>query len=466
MRSFAIKISAVAVTCTALLFTGCKKGDAYYTNPNLPTDATVKNLLSALEVSTMNSYESDIARSSSILIQHTAGVDNPVNQVNNYQLLENQLNPSWTQLYQAINTGEILVAKSATSPRYRGIAKVCLALNWGLLTDIWGDVPYTEAVSGVKFPKYDSQEQVLNGIQTLLDEAITDLQSANADNVIITGADDLIFSGDAGKWTKTAWTLKARYLNRLSKKPGYNPAAILDALSKGITNIADDCMAKHGKSGTESNQWWAFQRQRATNCRAAQPFVDSIKLRPADARLAKYFHPYNNGEIVGSPINTTTQAASGWGAYMIGPADDAATPFLEGNAETPAPLVTSFEALFIGAEVLARQGTRQDEAAIALNNAIKASYLKVTGTEDAPIANYNSGTVNLGRVMYEKWIAMFGQCEAYSDYRRTGMPALTPNSAPGPGSAIPKRFPTPTIERSANPNAPTPAVSLPVWWAE
>lgn len=465
MRSFAIKISAVAVTCTALLFTGCKKGDEYYTNPNLPTDATVKNLLTALEVSTMNSYESDIVRSSSILIQHTAGVDNPVNQVNNYQLLENQLNPSWTQLYQAINTGDILVDKAANSPRYRGIAKVCLALNWGLLTDIWGDVPYTEAVSGSKFPKYDSQEKVLDGIQALLDEAITDLQSANADNVIIAGADDVIFSGDAGKWTKTAWTLKARYLNRLSNKSNYNPAAILEALSKGITNSADDCMTKHGKSGTESNQWWAFQRQRSTNCRAAKPFVDSIALRPADGRLAKYFHPYN-GSIIGSPIDATTQEASGWGAYIIGGADDASTPFLEGNAEASSPLVTSFEALFIGAEVLARQGPGQAAAAAtALNSAITASYSKVTGATSTDIANYTAGNTDLSRVMYEKWIAMFGQCEAYNDYRRTRMPNLAPNPV-GQGTAIPKRFPTPTIERSANPNAPVTSITIPVWWAE
>jgi hypothetical protein len=466
MRSFAIKISAVAVTCTALLFTGCKKGNEYYTNPNLPTDATVKNLLTALEVSTMNSYESDIARSSSILIQHTAGVDNPVNQVNNYQLQESQLNPSWTQLYQAINTGEILVGKSAASPRYRGIAKICLALNWGLLTDIWGDIPYTEAVSGVKFPRYDSQEKVLEGIQAMLDEAITDLQSANADNIVITGADDLIFSGDAGKWTKTAWTLKARYLNRLSNKPGYNPTAILEALSKGITNSADDCMTKHGKSGTESNQWWAFQRQRATSCRAAKPFVDSIKLRPADGRLAKYFHPYNDS-IVGSPIDATTQAASGWGAYIIGATDDPSTPFLEGNAETSSPLVTNFEALFIAAEVLARQGSSQaNAAATALNNAITASYLKVTGQASTEIANYTIDNINLNRVMYEKWIAMFGQCESYSDYRRTGLPQLQPNIVGGAGSQIPKRFPTPTVERSANPNAPMPLITTPVWWAE
>lgn len=466
MKSFAIKISTCIFTCTALLFAGCKKGDQYYTNPNLPTGATVQNLLTALEVSTINTYESEIARSTSTLIQHSAGVDNQAIQVHNYSLLENQLDISWAQLYAAINTGEILVSKASASPRYRGIAKVCLALNWGLLTDIWGDIPYSEAVSGVRFPKYDSQEDVLNGIQALLDEAITELASANAENLVVTGADDIIFSGDAAKWTKTAWTLKARYLNRLSNKPNYNPAAILEALSKGITSSADDCMGRHGKNGTDANQWWAFQRQR-TYYRAAKPFVDSISLRPADARLTRYFHPYN-GSIVGSPISTTTQAASLWGSYLIGSTDDPATPFLEGNAEVSSPLVTSFEALFIAAEVLARQNSPL--AAETLNNAIKASCAKVTGGafDGSAIATYTPEQTNVGRVMYEKWIAMFGQCEAYSDYRRTGMPTMTVNVAGVTDNhQIPQRFPTPTTERTANPNAPIiSSVLLPVWWAD
>lgn len=463
MKSFAIKISACVAVYSMLLLTGCKKGDEYYTNPNLPTNATVQNLLTSMEVSTMNTYESEIARSASTLAQHSAGVDNVAMQVNNYSLAENQLDISWTQLYHTINTGEILIKKASGSPRYRGIAKVCLALNWGMLTDIWGDVPYSEAVSDVRFPKYDSQESILNGIQALLDEAIVDLQSANADNLVITGADDVIFSGDPGKWTKTAWTLKARYLNRLSNKAGYNPTAILEALSKGITNSADDCMTKHGKSGTENNQWWAFMRQRTSYYRAAKPLVDSIALRPLDQRLNKYFHPYN-GSIVGSPIDAPTQAASSWGAYLIGGSDDPATPFLEGNAEVSTPLVTSVEALFIAAEVLARQ--ENAVASEALNNAIKASCAKA-GFDGSAIAVYTPLNTNLSRVMYEKWIAMFGQVEAYNDYRRTGMPVLGINmSGVTDGHVIPKKFPTPTTERTSNPNAPAVSILDPVWWAQ
>ena len=151
MKALVIKISTCILTCSALLFTGCKKGDEYYVNPNSPTNATLQTLLTALEVSTINSYEGDFARTSGILVQHDAGVDGQAAQVNVYTLAENQFDNQWGQLYQAFNTGNTLVTKAGNdNPRYRGMAKIFLALNLGLLTDYWGDVPYSEAITDVK----------------------------------------------------------------------------------------------------------------------------------------------------------------------------------------------------------------------------------------------------------------------------------------------------------------------------
>lgn len=456
------KLSACLITCATLLFAGCKKGNEYYVNPNAPTNATLQTMLSAVEVSTINSYEGDFARTANILVQHGAGVDGQATQVHVYNLTENQFDNQWAQVYQAINTATLLAEKAGSSnPRYRGLAKILLALNWGILTDFWGDIPYSEAIAGIKFPKYDSQESVLNGIQNLLDQAITDLQSAPADNLLVPASDDIIFNGSSSAWIKTAWTLKARYLNRLSNKSNYDAPAILAALANGISANTEDCMGKHGPAGIESSQWFAFQKQRP-NIKAAKPLVDSMSLRPADTRLSRYFFPVN-GIVTGSPLDVVNPAASVWGAYLYG--DDPATPALDGNPATPSPLVTNFEALFIKAEALVRQGNTVD-ASIALNAAIKASCTKVTAganTGDA-IAVYEASNTSLSRVMYEKWIAMFGQCEAYHDYRRTGFPALTPNTSAS--MPMPKRFPTPASERTANRNAPVPTLTTPVWWAE
>ena len=447
------------ISFTGLFFSlliGCKKDDKYYVNPNDPTSATVQTLLTALEVSTMNSYEGDLTRTAGILIQHGVGADGQATQINGYTLSENQFDNQWGQIYQAINAGYQLLDISGgdANPRYRGITKIVLAMNWGLLTDLWGDIPFSEAVADVKFPKYDSQESVYAGIQTLLSDAITDLGSTDDQNSIAPGSDDVIFGGDAELWTKTAWTLKARYLNRLSKKADYNPADILTALSKGISSEAEDCMSPHGNGDNDHNQWYDYLLARAYIV-ASKPLVDSLALRPDDKRLSFYFGEDSNGDITGSPVDDPDPDVSYWGDYLAK------------GTNTYTPLVTYFEALFIKAEVLARE--EDAGAADALNDAIQASCHKATGGtyDGASIATYTSANTDVSRVMYEKWLAMFGQVEVYTDYRRTGYPALTPNPKGfTDGHIIPKRFPTPLAERTANTNAPTPKITDAVWFAQ
>jgi hypothetical protein len=69
-------------------------------------------------------------------------------------------------------------------------------------------------------------------------------------------------------------------------------------------------------------------------------------------------------------------------------------------------------------------------------------------------------------VILEKWKAMFSEpVEAYSDYRRTGFPVLTPNPS-ALRAYIPKRLPTAQTERTSNPNAPTPDLNTAVWYAQ
>ena len=94
------------------------------------------------------------------------------------------------------------------------MAKVLKAMNLGLATDFWGDVPSKEAGLGLegeaKFnPAFDTQENVIKDIQALLSDAIADLSASDKDLDSPT-TNDLIFGGNAKKWAATAWVLKAR----------------------------------------------------------------------------------------------------------------------------------------------------------------------------------------------------------------------------------------------------------------
>lgn len=440
------------------LLSGCKRGDSFFISPNSPVEVTPGLTLTAIQVSTFNSYEGGLVKDASILIQQNAGVDGQSLPINNYILGENEFDNQWAQLYQALYSCKDLQTKyGAANPYFSGITDVLAAMNWGMLTDLWGDIPFSDALQGKGNnyqSKYDPQEKVITGIIALLDDGIAKLGQPADANELLPGSADLVFGGDPASWIKAANTLKARYLNRLSNKPSYNPAAILTALSNGITSTDEDFISVHGDGPGESNQWFDFQGNREFYIVAALPFVDSMSLRPTDLRLNAYFTAYDStGVRVGSPIDVTTSNASEWGDYLAA------------SSATNVHLVSFMEAKFIEAEVKARQGAA--DASTALNDAIKASCtLATAGAYDgSDIATYTSANTTVDRVIYEKWIALFGSVEPYNDYRRTGFPKLTPNAS-GRLPVIPKRYPTPQGERVANPNAPTVSLTTPVWFAQ
>jgi hypothetical protein len=377
-------------------------------------------------------------------------------QVQQYLLTESDYDNVWGQIYQALNTCKDLQTRyGSANPYYSGMADVLAAMNWGILTDMWGDIPFSDALQGSANnyqSKYDPQEQVITGIVTLLDGAIQKLQQPDGDNELLPGSDDLVFLGDPAAWVKVAYTLKARYLNRLSNKSSYNPVAILDALSNGISTPAEDFITVHGDN-TAANQWYDFQNNRPGYIVASAIFVDSISLRPTDQRLYAYFVANDSGVVTGSQLDVPDVDASPYGTYLAG------------SAATGVRLISYAEAKFIEAEVKARQNAA--DAADVLNEAIMASCSTVTnGAYDgADIAVYTPATTDLSRVMFEKWIALFGTPEGYNDYRKTGFPVLTVNPA-GHLAVIPKRCPTPQAERTGNPNAPTPELTDPVWFAQ
>jgi hypothetical protein len=449
----------------ALLIAGlnsCKKGDDLYINPNLPSTATPATMLSACEVGTFNCLESGAVRIASIFMQNNSGVSGQAVQPEQYQPIESDMDNYWNTLYpNMLNCKLIGDNFGAADPVYRGIARVLFAMNLGLATDMWGDVPYSEAFQGASnlTPHYDPQQSILNDIQTLLDGAIADL--ANTTNNVVPANDDFVFKGNTAAWTKVAWTLKARYYNRLSKKGGFDPNVVLTDLTNGIASNADNCYAIHGTNAPETNQWTSFLNNRLGYVVASQTLIDSMG-NMTDPRTPYYFDTTGQGnKAVGNILGNLNSAVSNWGPYLGG--------FDNMGNLNPAKnivLVSYAEALFLQAEAKARLGDAT--AFTTLNNAIMASVSEVTqgASTGSSIATYTAVNTTVHTIILEKWKAMFADpVESYSDYRRTGFPVLGINPI-GLINYIPKRLPTPEQERTTNPNAPTPALSVPVWYAQ
>jgi hypothetical protein len=370
----------------------------------------------------------------------------------------------WKTLYSGalINCKILIDTLGSKSPNFKGIAEVLYVMNLGLATDMWGDVPNSDALGALSqnyAPQYDNQQKIYNDMQNMLSDAISNLKQPSAGNLFVATSYDYIFSGDAEKWIATAYVLKARYANRLSKKNASQTAtdAIMyldSAYAHGLTSSVNDANARFGPSGNENNQWYAFEDQRGY-VKMGAFFIDMMNTNN-DPRLPFFaltddYDLYSGADV--DPGNATGHE-SGLGDYA-------------GSKTSKAPMVTFIEAKFIEAECRLRTGDLNGSA-LAHNAAVKESILNVTGGSDIVYetahASENSGSIDLTKIMTEKYVALFSQAETWADWRRTGLPVLSPNPN-AVVSGIPRILPTSQDERNYNQNAIVVSNVLQrVWW--
>jgi len=463
------KIIAFIILPIFLIIASCESFiEGYDESPNSPTEATAQLLMSVAEVSTFMYYTGQLARTPAILMQQCAGTDFQMIDVRDYVILEDGNTNEWEGIYSncLINEQLIIEDYGEDNPYYAGIAKILQAMALGLLTDLWGDIPYREALQGLKgqgeelHPVFDPQQQVIGDIQTLLSDAITELSKPATDNLQVPGGDDYIHGGDPDAWITTAWILKARYANRLSKKDATGSATnALNFLSNlDLTSSANvvDALAIFGDEANEQNQWFDFQNDRGNYIQMGEFFIDLMN-STSDPRLPFFALPDTGGGYTGTANNARDTWTSDWG------------PYVGNEAGKDMPLVTYFEAKFIEAEANYRL-TNYDDAATAYNAAVKASLEFVTGAVDsafaADYASETAASITLETIMTQKYVAMFTQPEVWSDWRRTGFPVLTPNPDANIAN-IPRRLPTCQTERQYNRNAVVESnILVPVWWDE
>jgi starch-binding outer membrane protein, SusD/RagB family len=406
--------------------TGPKLSD----NPNRPVAATNANLLVASQTNLNSVIEGHLGRSICILMQQCAGTRFQYNSLGQYIVGDDDYFIPWSQIYgpgglvdlrllqrQALATGD---------SAYAGVAMVLEAWFIGIATDVWGDVPYSQAVdSTFPTPVLDPQEQVYAALQTRLDGAIASMNATNPGGSP-PGIEDLVYGGDLAKWTALAYTLKARYYLHTAEQlgaPAY--AAALAAAANGIADPTGDYVAYHSTASTEANLYFQFSQQWQDYLSAGKALLDLLQ-STGDPRLSEYFGPNADGDFVGAdPGEDVGVAPSPLSAIRLDPS------FRQ-------PFATWAENQLIIAEAANLAG--DDGTALASLDAVRADAGLV------PIGAV-SGPALLQAIMTEKYIRLFQSPETWSDYRRTCLPALVP--APG-STFIPARFVYPLSERNAN----------------
>ncbi|HLF35912.1 MAG TPA: SusD/RagB family nutrient-binding outer membrane lipoprotein, partial [Cyclobacteriaceae bacterium] len=233
-------------------------------------------------------------------------------------------------------------------------------------------------------------------------------------------------------------------------------------------------------------------------------FPENIYMGITDPRIPYYFYnqlapgesaenptAYKNGEFVSiytfsfniDPNEGFDQSSSQTvlGLYPIGGRFDngqGGDANFNGVGDTPQRILTYYQLKYIQAE-LALTGVIAGNARGFFEEGIRASFDKVNEVADeanAPVisessidnyvsdvlAEYDAGNNSrkLEHIITQKWIANFGYgIDSYTDYRRTGYPALYDGNTDNlnvtvRGRSYPLSFPWVTANLDINPNAP------------
>jgi len=458
-------------------------------NSNNPEDVPISALLTSAEVVMTYAIGSDAAQYTGVFSQQIGGAGGNIALADNYDAGSDRYDQLWTSLYA--NSGQDLVriiekATEQNAPQYSGIAKILLATTLGNLTDLFGDIPYTEAFKGAAniAPRYDPQEKVYAAIQTLLDEGIAEL--AKPGN-LRPGSDDIFYRGDVSRWTAAAWSLKARYALHLTKlNPSKAAQEVLNALYtnngagayRGIASNDADLQLTFLTSAAQANPWWQQNALLPNWIALGANFVNLLNGNgglPPDPRRPFFATPVTTTQA--NPVYVGTVAGK-----AVLPASNVG-PFY-GSQNSPVPLMTFVECKFMEAEARLILGQTDPKVGQLLQQGVVASFAKV-GANSVPQAQRDeylmkqgsfadgaSATAKLNQIITQKYIALFTQPEVWVDYRRTGFPVLTPalggSTGLNPGGAIPRRLPYPlNAEQATNQNIPTktPSYQVPrLWW--
>lgn len=459
------------------MITGCDSGfEEVNSNPNDPSEVPAELLLAGVIRGTGNTVHSAFngGETGSCWVQH---LGKPVYNTNElYIPRQTTIDGVWQNLYNVVAKDAAIMEELANeqgNDNLEGVAIVLKANAFHVLTDIYGNIPMSEALqgdAGIITPIYDDSETVVYpAILAMLDKAMSLLNG----NGTIDASQDLMYGGDWTLWKKFAASLKFKVLMRAASG-GYDAAGQLTALvNSGNLFSSNDDEAKLVYLAAEPNANPFFETLvnggRDTEWCLGEELVNYM-LNTADPRISVYAQEVggdgSGGGYVGKPAGIRDIGSSFYGdsnnVSLIG------TKYLE--AEQPYYFMTYAHLSLLMAEA-AEKGYIGGNAGDFFNQGIAASVAD-NGATGAPVITYAGGTDGLTQIAEQIWVALYMQgLESWAEWRRTGIPAL-PLAIDAVETSIPSRYNYPLTQQSLNNENYTAAVAAqgtdnlttPLWW--
>jgi hypothetical protein len=368
----------------------------------------------------------------------------------------------WPQYYQNVirNTKDVILQTTEAGNRNNllQMARIIQAHAFMVLTDRYGDIPYSEAgigfTDGQVLPKYDAQEDIYRDIIKELKEASAALNQGGK----VEGA-EIMYGGDVAKWKKLGYSLLLRAGMRLSEAdPGAAQSAVSDAISGGLMSSNDDNFVLKHDANYQNPIGGMLNSSEANNFFIPKPFIDQLS-STNDPRLAAIAVRYV-GAASGSGQNESAanrdpavqigipMGNDNGGAVAAASADGLASFYAYSQldrtriAKNTAPMffVTYAQTQLLLAEAATRNWT-SGSAENYYSNGIRAHmeqmalYNEASAIAEADIQAFldanTLGSNALEDIGTQYWIAsLMNGPEAFANFRRTGYPDLAPNPFP------------------------------------
>lgn len=465
-----------------LIFISCslsctKDFEEINNNPLAPTEVNPGSLLSSIIFEPLNAHL-DIQVWLTNQIMHYTVWRNE-NNLDRYDIAagDSFFSEYWKANYRAMIDYNDL-AKNASEPElqaYASVGKIMNAFYMATATELWIDVPYSQAGLGL-----DNLQPVYDNQQTIYTQILQDLKDANnelAANSSFPQGGDVLFSGDAMLWKKMANSLRLRYLLRLSNKAEVNAASEIATIVGDpetypiITNNSE--AAIYNFSGVAPNT--SNFSTTAGSLNASERFIASLSGADAennteddDPRLAFWVKlpdcnlieepdPNCTGKYLGAPNGVSREVAQGTGGNADLYSSEVADFIRENGDALDFVFISYAEVEFILAEAALNGWISADakthyEAGITAN----FNYWDIKMPDDFLTRADVIWDGTMETLMNQKWIAFHwnNSLEMWGEYKRTGLPDLTTtlgDIAKGvTGGEVITRVFYPTLEQSVN----------------
>lgn len=501
------------VFLTAILV-ACDDGfEELNVDPTKPTQVSVVNKLSATQLYTSGErYENWRANLiyCSTMMQHmstTAGLWVGDKYILDEGFASSMIDRIYGNAVKTLEDMLIQLEEEGHPEEMKAITRIQRVFVFHRLTDLHGDIPYSEAgkafLEGILKPKYDAQSEIYADMLKELEESAAALGTGTSGF----GDGDLMFQGDQVKWKRFANSMMLRLGLRLIKvDPAASEQWVTKAIAGGVMESNNDiAYIQHEAEPEGINKNGNGEVFTADdNSRLSKTFVDFLTGDPRLLILGSL--PEDTGETDGNndPIlrteverlNIATQKGLPNGldpnSLETLTGEENIQAYTEPNRllitgeDAPMFFQTYAEVEFMLAEAAERWGLAGGDPEVHYNAGVRAAmkmlemYGAAGAIADADIDQYLidnpfDGANALEQINTQYWAATFlNEYEAFANWRRTGFPVLTPVNYPGnvTGGTIPRRLTYPTSEQSNNAENYAAAVAAQgpdvlttrVWW--